>query len=197
MSTTNLKRGSWLTIEEDGRAPRTASKCWLRFLCCSENGSGRDFSVFGIAPERNQKLACHRDDRDTSGPPFQIANPLVEPGSEFAFGLITQPKPSRLDQCLSRSSIACSSDAPVSIDIATLVRHGRKANITCQLFPVPKMAIEDLACQHRCEVVTNAVNLAESCHLRGDRVARCGSQMFIALGVQLADQFSDKDQAAT
>ena len=109
-------------------------------LCCSEDSSDRDLAVFGIAPERDQKLACHRYDRDTSGPTFQIANPLVEPDSEFAFWLISQPKPCRLDQRLARSSVACSPDAPVSIDIATLVRHGRKADVTRQLFSISKMA---------------------------------------------------------
>lgn len=39
----------------------------------------------GFADSLDQKFACHRYDRDTSGPTYQIANSLVEPDSEFAF----------------------------------------------------------------------------------------------------------------
>jgi hypothetical protein len=76
---------------------------------------------------------------------------------------------------------------PVFIDIATLVRRGRKAYYLANCFfdfqndgRRPRASAPPRSC-HQCH------NLAESGDLGGDRIAKRGGQMFIALGFQLAD----------
>lgn len=86
-------RQSGVTIDEDGRAPRVAAVSLRRFLCGSELAACRDFSSLGEAPERDQQLARHCDDRDAARPALKLANTLAEPSGEFALRLIPQPEP--------------------------------------------------------------------------------------------------------
>jgi hypothetical protein len=111
-------------------------------------------------PERNQELPCHRGDRNPTGSTFQFADPLAEPGREFASRLIVQPQPGRLDQCFARSSVACATDTPVFVYIAALMGHGRKAYIARELLSISEVTVEDLARKHGCEVVADAINPA-------------------------------------
>jgi hypothetical protein len=73
--------------------------------------------------------------------------------------------------------------------------HGRKAYIARELLSISEVTVEDLARKHGCEVVADAINPAQCCDLCGDRIARRGGEMFIALDIQLADQISDENEA--
>jgi len=132
-----------------------------RFLCCSERAAGWDLTRLGEAPEDDQQLARHRDDRDPAGSPLQLADALAEPGGEFASRLITQPEPRQLDKRLSRSPIARTADASVSIHVAALMGHGRQADIARELLSISKGTVENLTREDGSEIVANAVDASQ------------------------------------
>src|SRR3990172_5865869 len=90
---THLKRGGLAANDEDGRAPLSpggippSANVVLRtdlYAVGHEPG-------FDIAPQRNEKLARHRHDRDPPRAAGEPANALAEPNAEHAVRLVAQP----------------------------------------------------------------------------------------------------------
>lgn len=190
-------RQSGVTIDEDGRAPRVAAVSLRRFLCGSERAADRDFSGLGEAPERDQQLARHRDDRDPARSTLQLTNALAKPGGEFALRLITQPEPCQLHKCFSRSCIASAADAPVSIHVATLMGHGCQADIARELFSIAEWTVKYFTGENRGKIVADAVDAPQCGDFGSYWIIWSGGKDFIPFRVQLTDQVEDKPKSPT
>ncbi len=86
-----------------------------------EQGACRDFAEVGEAPESDGEFSCQGDDADLSESGSTAGEALVEPESQPAFGLLTQPDPGQVDGDTSDVSVAGSADAAFSGRIAALV----------------------------------------------------------------------------
>ncbi|OQM75702.1 hypothetical protein BFN67_17185 [Pseudaminobacter manganicus] len=127
-----------------------------------------------------------------SRPALQLTNALAEPGGEFAPGLITQPEPSQLDKRLSRSRIARPADAPVSIHVATLMRHGCQTDIARELLSISERTVENLTRENGSKIVADAANAPQCRNLGYHRIVWSSCEDLIPFGVQLTDQIEDK-----
>src|SRR3546814_9568252 len=112
------------------------------------HGAGLD-----VAPECDEELARHGDDRDPAGTPSQGTDAIPEPPGKRALWLVAQPEPGELDEGRPRAWVPCAADAPVPIHRPALMRHRRHSDIDRELTASAESAIEDLARQHGCEVV--------------------------------------------
>src|SRR6516225_5327365 len=78
--------------------------------------ASRDHAGLQVAPQSNQELARHGDDRDAARSALEIADACLEPAAERAVGLIAQPSPGEFDHHRARLGIAGLADALVAIE---------------------------------------------------------------------------------
>src|SRR5918994_7845559 len=58
-----------------------------------------------VAPQGDQELACHSDDRDPPGAARQHPDPLAEPGGQGTPRLVSEPQPRELDEGFARPGV--------------------------------------------------------------------------------------------
>lgn len=163
-----------------------------RSLCGSELAPGRDFSGLGEAPERDQQLARHCDNRDAACSTLQFTNAVAEPSGEFALRLVSQPEPRQLHESFPRSRIAGAADAPVSIHIAALMRRRCQANIARELFSISEWTIKYFTRENRSKIVTDAVDAPQRSDFGSYWIVRSSGKDLIPFCVQLTDQVENK-----
>src|SRR6516225_3615805 len=75
-------------------------------LCANWDDAGLQ-----IAPQSDQELARHSNDRNPTRATFEVANPFPKPAAERALRLIAQPGPGELDHHRARLGITGLADA--------------------------------------------------------------------------------------
>jgi hypothetical protein len=95
---------------------------WLDLEC----GSFRNNAIFDEAPERYRELSSQRDNADLATTHTLVPEAFVPPQRQLAVGLVPEPEPSQLDQCLPSELGARLTDAAITIGVAASVGAGRE-----------------------------------------------------------------------
>src|SRR3981189_3517924 len=101
---TTVTRLSWFTsvVVAGGRLDVWARRSGGRVQHCAD----RHHTGVEITPQRHHELACHRHDGDPPDAPFDVADPLAEPGAELAVRLMAEPQQGDLDRGLASATRA-------------------------------------------------------------------------------------------
>ena len=92
-----------------------------------ELGARRDETGLGKAPERDQELAGERHHHHLAHPSSRARCALLEPRTERALGLISQPAPRQLDELSPDPCRTVAADPLVALGIPTRPGSGRQA----------------------------------------------------------------------
>jgi hypothetical protein len=95
---------------------------WLDLEC----GSFRNNAIFDEAPERYRELSSQRDNADLATTHTLVPEAFVPPQRQLAVGLVPEPEPSQLDQCLPSELGARLVDAAITIGVAASVGARRE-----------------------------------------------------------------------
>src|SRR4051812_6781161 len=90
---------------------------------------GRHETGLHISPDRDQQLTSEGDDGDTLDAPGGGADAVAIPARQRALGLMTQPQPGELDECLARAPVAGLADALLTARAAAGIGTGGQARI--------------------------------------------------------------------
>jgi hypothetical protein len=103
-----------------------------------QSSAFRHQACLEIAPERNQQLACDRDDRNPPDAAFEFANTIAEPDTQGAVRLMSQPHPRELNHDSASLGIASLADTLITAHRAALKMRRRQTDIARQLFAIVK-----------------------------------------------------------
>ena len=158
-----------------------------------ECGSFRNDAIFDEAPECDCKLSGQRDDADLAATHAFVAETLAPPQRQFAVGLIAEPEPSQLDECLPRELVAGLADSSIAIDVATIVRSGGQPDERRHVSPRFKRAMVDLGDQDGCCCLAHGAKRRQVSNLLGVREAsRVVAEGFFSFGFDLCDLLRDQ-----
>ena len=149
--------------------------------------AGGQFAAFGIAPQRDQKLAGERHNHDFAQPAFGPAGALHEPATERALRLEAQPAPGQLHQDAAHTGIAVFAAALFVFHAAALKRRAGHADIARHGAAIAERTTgQHLANQHRCRFDAEANQAGQQLdHALG--ALRPGDRHhLVALGLDLA-----------
>lgn len=108
----------------------------------------RDYPSLSIARKDDEQLASYPHDGDAPRGPGHCADPLAEPFSKRAAGLISQLQPRELNEGFLCAWIRGPTDASIAIKAAAPIQHRCKAEIAGQLLSVGKRTIQHLPSWH-------------------------------------------------
>src|SRR6516225_3325050 len=131
-------------------------------LCANWDDAGLQ-----IAPQSDQELARHSNDRNPTRATFEVADPFPEPAAERALRLIAQPSPGELDHHCARLGITGLADALVAIERPAAKWARCQAHIASQLPSIRKFAIEYLADVSRRKLRADCFQLGKHFDLLG------------------------------
>jgi len=99
----------------------------LTFYGCSLGNQ----AVLEKLPKRDRQSPRECDDADLAAAHAGTGEPLPPPDRQGAFGLVAQPRPGQLDQCLPRQLCPGLTDAAIPADITARVWSRRQADERC------------------------------------------------------------------
>jgi hypothetical protein len=111
----------------------TLSRCALRHQ-----------AILKKLPKRNRQSSGKRDDADLAAAHTGAGEPLPPPGRQGALGLVAQPRPSQLDQRLSRELGPGRADTTIPANVADRVRRRGQPNERRQVSSALEAALIDL-----------------------------------------------------
>src|SRR3954447_22949862 len=181
-------------INLPGRQPPRRSRGKLVDLLSDlECGSFRNHAVFDKAPKGYRKLSSQRDNADLAPPHAFVSEALVPPQRQPAVGLVSEPEPSQLDQCLPSELGARFTDASIPICISALVRTRRKPHERRNMPPCFERAVIDPSDEHSSRRFSHAPQ-----HLQPPDLFCMGkasavvSKRFLSVSDNLVDLLRDK-----
>lgn len=95
-----------------------------------------DFSVFHIAPKRNEEFARQRDNANAAEPTTPTAKLALIPLGQRAVGLVPEPAPGELHHETAHMFIAGARDALIMRALAALIGSRHQTHQPAQLPPV-------------------------------------------------------------
>src|SRR6266566_1970800 len=110
-----------------------------------QNSAVGEFVKVRIAPEGDEEFSGQCDDADLADPRAAAGEAAVEPASQLALGLVSQPGPGQVDGNAADVSIAGAADPLLVAGLTALIRRGDQARERADLTAIAESSPGELA----------------------------------------------------